>query len=116
MTEEEDMMIEECQMKGEVIEGGHVHTVQEVLAGSVEGPEVQGTEEGQGHGVGHVPDPDQDRGRGASQGHDQEKEEVNRLRNYISILCNSLSYACKSKIFAFGICFSFTNLPYKFYC
>jgi hypothetical protein len=93
MTEEDDMMTEECRMRGEVTEDGHVHTVLEVLEGFVGGPEVLGIGEGQGRGVGHGPDPAQDRGRGASQDPDQEREEVLYILS-MSLYCESLCYKC----------------------
>lgn len=72
-TEEEDMMIGGHPMRGEVSGEGQGHLVPAALAEQEVVQGVRGTEDGQGHIVGHGPGPDLDQGHGANQGHDQDQ-------------------------------------------
>lgn len=74
MTEEDDMMTEECLMREEATEGGQGHIAQGVLAELGAGHEVQETEDDQGHGVGQDLGLDLGRLVNLGQGQDLEKE------------------------------------------
>lgn len=83
MTEEDDMMTEECLMREEATEGGQGHIAQGVLAELGAGHEVQETEDDQGHGVGQDLDLDLGRLVNLGQGQDLEKEKVRIIVNYL---------------------------------